>query len=142
MSWGWESETPGPSRFIDYFSWAGTSDPTAYLSVGAAIDFQRDYDWPQARKECHRLAVWARERLSAITGMPNICDDARFVQMFSVELPAGSIDRLLTPLWEGYRVEVPMVRWNSRELMRVSIQAYNRVEDVERLEEALKSLLS
>jgi len=39
VSWGWESETPGLSPFIDYFEWRGTHDPAAYLSVPAAIDF-------------------------------------------------------------------------------------------------------
>ena len=44
-------------------------------------------------------------------------------------------------LWDEHRIEVPLVRWNERELLRVSIQAYNSVEDMERLEEALKVLL-
>ncbi len=40
VSWGWESEMPGPSQFLDYFEWSGTVDPAAYLSVPAAIDFR------------------------------------------------------------------------------------------------------
>jgi len=39
VSWGWGSETPGSSPFIDYFEWRGTHDPVAYLSVLVAIDF-------------------------------------------------------------------------------------------------------
>jgi isopenicillin-N epimerase len=141
VSWGWESETPGPSRFVDYFSWLGTDSPAAYLSVSAAIDFQREHSWPEARKACHALAAWARERLSALTGMPQICPDDSFAQMCSVELPAGSIDKLGLRLWDEYLIEVPLVRWNGREFVRVSIQAYNRPEDVQRLEDALGELL-
>ena len=141
VSWGWESETPGPSPFIDYFSWAGTTDPAAYLSVGAAIDFQREHNWPAVRRACHLLAVQAEERLSSITGMPRICGDDSFVQMFSLELPPGSIAGLGTRLWDDYLIEVPLVRWNDREFIRISIQAYNHPEDLECLENALSTLL-
>jgi isopenicillin-N epimerase len=141
VSWGWESETPGPSPFIDYFSWAGTTDPAAYLSVGAAIEFQREHNWPEVRKACHLLAAQAAERLAAITVMPRIGGDDSFVQMFSLELPPGSIARLGTSLWDDYLIEVPLVRWNDHEFIRVSIQAYNHAGDIERLENALKSLL-
>jgi isopenicillin-N epimerase len=62
--------------------------------------------------------------------------------MFSVELPERSIDKLGTRLWDDYRIEVPLVKWNGRELMRISIQAYNAPSDVQRLEDALRNLLS
>lgn len=141
VSWGWESERPGPSRFLDYFSWTGTEDPSAYLSVRAAVDFQHEHDWPAVRRACHALAVGARDRLSSVVGMPPLCAASSFVQMCSIELPPGSIDLLGTRLWDDYCIEVPLVRWNGREFVRISIQAYNRVGDVERLEEALKALL-
>jgi isopenicillin-N epimerase len=141
VSWGWESERPGPSRFLDYFSWAGTEDPAPYLSVAAAIDFQAAHDWQQVREACHRMSTWARERLMAITGIPAICSDESYAQMFAFELPQGSLDRLGTRLWDDYCIEIPQVRWNEREFIRVSLQAYNRVEDILRLEEALRALL-
>jgi selenocysteine lyase/cysteine desulfurase len=73
--------------------------------------------------------------------MPLVCSPERFAQMFTIELPAGSIERLGTRLWDDYLIEVPLIRWNDREFMRISIQAYNSVEDVQRLEEALSILL-
>jgi isopenicillin-N epimerase len=142
VSWGWESETPGPSPFIDYFSWVGTDDPSAFLSVGAAIDFQLEHDWPEVREECHKLAAWTRERLSAITGFPPICSEDQFAQMCSIELPPGSIEKLGTRLYDEYFIEVPLVRWGGREFVRISIQAYNNVKDVERLDDALRALLA
>jgi isopenicillin-N epimerase len=141
VSWGWESDTPGPSRFIDYFSWVGTADPSAYLSVPAAVDFQRDNRWPEMRKACHDLAMWGRERFMELTGMLPICSGGHFAQMFSFELPAGSLDKLGTRLWDDYQIEVPLVRWNDREFIRVSVQAYNSSQDLERLMAALKACL-
>ena len=142
VSWGWESETPGPSRYIDYFSWVGTADPSPYLSVPSAIDFQREHDWPQVRQACHSLAIRANEQLTSLTGLPPVCSNHHFVQMFAIELPPGSIDRLGTRLFDEYAVEAPLVRWNNRDLLRVSLQAYNSPHDIERLITALKALLT
>ncbi len=141
VSWGWESERPGPSRFLDYFTWVGTGDPAAYLSVGAAIDFQAEYQWPQVREACHQMALWARNRLTSLVGTSPICGPDHFVQMFSVDLPPGSIDRLGTRLWDDYRIETPLLHWNDHEFLRVSIQAYNSMDDLLRLESALKALV-
>jgi isopenicillin-N epimerase len=141
VSWGWESERPSHSRFLDHFTWPGTADPSAYLSVGAAIQFQAQRDWPQVRAACHEMAVWARERLVALTGMEPLCSADSFVQMFAVELPVGSVEKLGTRLWDEYHVEVPLILWNKREFTRISIQAYNKPEDVEQLETALHALL-
>ena len=139
VSWGWESETPGPSQFIDHFTWLGTADPSAYLSVPAAIEFQSQWDWPKVREACHALAVAGRRRLEEVTGMPTLSPESNYVQMCSIELPAGSIEKLGTRLFDEYKVEVPLTRWDNREFLRISIQAYNSVEDVDRLVEALKA---
>jgi isopenicillin-N epimerase len=139
VSWGWESEMPGPSPFLDYFTWPGTFDPAAYLSVPAAIDFQRQWDWPSVRQACHKLAVASRKRLENVAGMPSISSDDNYVQMCAIELPAGSIEKLGTKLFDEYKVEVPLTRWNNREFLRISIQAYNSEEDIDRLVSALKT---
>ena len=39
VSWGWQSEKPGPSRFIDEQEWQGTRDIAAYLAVPTPIAF-------------------------------------------------------------------------------------------------------
>jgi len=50
-------------------------------------------------------------------------------------------ERLGTRLWDEYRIEVPLVRCKEREFLRVSIQAYNSTDEIERLVDALKTLL-
>jgi hypothetical protein len=61
--------------------------------------------------------------------------------MFAVELPAGSVEKLGTRLWDEFSVEVPLVRWGGREFFRVSIQAYNGPGDIANLENALREIL-
>jgi len=75
VSWGYESEHPGESRFIDYHEWQGTRDLAAFLTVPAAIEFQALYNWDRVRQECNRLARVTRQKINALTGLEPICPD-------------------------------------------------------------------
>ena len=109
----------------------------------AAIAFQCEHDWPRVRAACHRLAVEARERVATLTGLPQIAPDSPdwWQQLCSIPLPAVEPQRLKERLWDEFGVEVPIVSWGGRLFVRVSIQAYNRREDVDRLVDALARLL-
>ncbi|HST88874.1 MAG TPA: aminotransferase class V-fold PLP-dependent enzyme [Ktedonobacterales bacterium] len=146
VSWGWEAERPGPSPFQDYFEWTGTDDPAAYLSVPAAIAFQREHDWPAVRAACHTLAATARVRIAALTGLPQISPDSPdwWIQMCAAPLPMRADvprEELQHRLWEEHGVEVPITDWQGRRFVRVSIQAYNTPADVDRLLAGLAALL-
>ena len=138
-SWGWRSELPGHSTYQDWYGWAGTDDPSAYLSVPDAIRFQGDHDWPAVRAECHALVTWARGQLVTLTGLPPICPDSMVGQMASLPLPPGTLDRLGARLWDEYRIEIPHLRWQGHEFLRLSIQAYNSERDVTRLLDAVRA---
>lgn len=141
VSWGWRSETPGPSRFVDEQEWIGTRDPAAYLATPAAIDFLAENHWDSVQAACHALGVEARRRLNDLTGQAPICEEDDFAQMFSVRLPPCDTQALKRRLYDEYRVEVPLILWQGQPLMRVSIQGYNTPHDVDRLLEALAALL-
>ncbi len=147
VSWGYEPLVPGPSPFIDLFDWTGTDDPSAYLSVPAAIAFQAAHDWPQVRADCHALAVEARERIAALTGLPPIAPDTTewWSQMFTAPLPLNGADAgaaLQRELEQRFQVEVPIMFWRGQCLVRVSIQAYNRERDLDRLLDGLAAGLA
>jgi isopenicillin-N epimerase len=61
--------------------------------------------------------------------------------MFSALLPELDIDQLKLDLYNKYKIEVPILRWNDQPLIRVSIQAYNDQEDTNKLLSALTQLL-
>lgn len=147
VSWGWQARRPSGSPFQDYFEWIGTDDPAAYLSVPAAIEFQAQHDWPAVRAACHRLAAEARDRIGALTGLPHIASDSPgwWVQMFAAPLPISSVaamETLKARLWYEYQVEAPLIPWNDRFFIRVSIQVYNSPHDVDRLLDGLTRLLA
>ncbi|MFZ5880786.1 MAG: aminotransferase class V-fold PLP-dependent enzyme, partial [Chloroflexota bacterium] len=144
VSWGYESETPSGSQFIDHHEWWGTRDLAAFLSVPAAIEFQRQHHWEEVQAACHDLAVESQQRLCALTGRTPLHSDAEawFRQMFTAPLPADTdTTALKARLYDEFRIEVPLVAWNGHKLIRVSIQAYNSRRDVDRLLAALQNCL-
>jgi isopenicillin-N epimerase len=59
-------------------------------------------------------------------------------QMVSAMLPPETdILALKKYLYDERRIEVPLMEWNGRKLIRISIQGYNSREDVEALIKAL-----
>ncbi|MCA9951553.1 MAG: aminotransferase class V-fold PLP-dependent enzyme, partial [Anaerolineales bacterium] len=147
VGWGWGANrtlTFG-SDYLDYMQWLGTNDLSAYLSVPSAIQFQQDHEWTAVRQRCHQLLQQAQQRLCEITGLASIYpDEAGFYhQMASIPLP--QIDDLLAlkhSLLADYRIEVPLVTWNGRHFIRISVQAYNNQADIDHLINALQELLS
>jgi len=143
VSWGYEAEAPGSSPFVDYQEWQGTRDIAAFLSVPAAIEFQREQAWNWVQAGCHVLALKAEAHIREITGLPSLyVNEDWFAQMVSVMLPLETdILALKKYLYEERRIEVPLMVWNGKKLIRVSIQGYNSREDVDALITALGAWL-
>jgi isopenicillin-N epimerase len=137
VSWGWEKTPPGPSRFHDIFDWIGTADPSASLSVPAAISYQQEHRWHEVRARCHQLACEANSAIAAVTGLGTICPDAWLGQMCAIPLPACDSAAVKARLYDTYHIEVPIIDWNESQFVRISIQAYNSPADVQRLIDVL-----
>ena len=62
--------------------------------------------------------------------------------MAAVPLP-DTVDLavLKTRLYDEYRIEIPLILWNGRKFIRVSIQGYNTRRDVDKLLLALKRIV-
>jgi isopenicillin-N epimerase len=143
VSWGWQSETPGPSPFIDEQEYQGTRDIAAYLAVPAAVQFMDENNWPEVQRHCHELVGYARRKITELTGSTPITPDMPtwFAQMGAFPLPACDGEILQRRLYDEFAVEIPIVVWNRRRLLRISVQGYNTREDVDMLIGALAELL-
>jgi isopenicillin-N epimerase len=142
VSWGYEAETPGPSQLVDHHEWSGTRDIAAFLSVPAAIEFQREHDWENVRAACRDLARETQERVEAMTGLPPLNAGSSRLQMVTVRMPEDvDLGRLKSRLYDEYHIEVPTIAWNGGKYLRVSYQGYNTRKDMERLLAALKEIL-
>ena len=143
VSWGYESEKPSPSRFIDEQEYTGTRDIAAYLTTAEAIAFYQAHSWDEVRSQCHRLAQYARDKVLSLTGLQPLSPDTPewYMQMVTMPLPDCDAAQLKARLYDEYHIEVPIVTWQNRSFIRVSIQAYNTLEDVGELVNALGRLL-
>ncbi len=140
VSWGWHAEVLGPSRFVDYLEWTGTRDISACLSVPAAINFQKQHDWLKVRQDGHALAAWIQSEIChQFSRDPLSASPDWFGQMVSIPLPDTiSSFRVQQTLLAEYRIEVPVFAWNDKTLLRVSVQGYNSIHDLEKLLDALR----
>ena len=146
ISWGWggNPEFSSGSPFLDNLQWWGTHDPSAFLSVPDAIDFQEINNWYQVRETCRSLAIDTRKKIDSLTGMDPICPDSVewINQMFITRLPNDTdIVALKESLYRDFRIEVPIIGWNDSKFIRVSIQGYNSLEDINALLNALEHLI-
>jgi isopenicillin-N epimerase len=142
VSWGWESEKPSSSTFIDYHEWQGTRDPAAFLAVPEAIHFQEIYRWDDVRRTCHELAYFAQITLSELTGIPPLSSPELFAQMVSVILPDVDVESFQKRLLDEFHIEIPVFKWNKRTIMRVSVQGYNARSDIDQLINAIHQIMT
>ncbi len=142
VSWGYQAETPGPSRFIDEQEWTGTRDISAFLAVPEAIRFQAEHNWEKVRAACHALLRETVERVCALSGLPPLVGESWYAQMAAIPLPdSADLAAWKARLYDEARIEAPFLNWQGRKLLRVSIQGYNTRRDVDKLVKRMASLL-
>lgn len=142
------------TRFRAEFDWMGTGDPTAILAIPAALDFLgslRPGGWPELMDANHALAIVARDRLSQALGIRPPAPDEMIGAMTAVPLPGDLPADVKARLYDEHRIEVPVSTWPvdaaldtgeapRERLLRVSLQAYNDIGQVDALASALRSM--
>lgn len=121
VSWGYEE----PVTFISRTERQGTRDSAAYLAAPDAIAFQREHD---VRERYVALAREARRELCTLLDTEPLAPDAQVLQMASVRLPEPQPD-LSQRLFDEHRIEVPTIRHDRDDLLRISIAPYTERED-------------
>ncbi|MGH2402067.1 MAG: aminotransferase class V-fold PLP-dependent enzyme, partial [Candidatus Limnocylindria bacterium] len=153
ISHGATSPRTDRSRFRLEHDWTGTSDPTAYLSVPAAIEFGStllDGGWPALRARNRDAALRGRDLLCSALGIDPPAPDEMVGSMASVPLPPtaqpapvddGRIDDRLHAALLASGIQVAVAPWPQRlrrdapwrRLVRISAAPYVAVEDFELL---------
>ena len=153
ISHGASSPRSDRSRFRIEADWVGTTDPTPWLCVPAALQHVGSLlpgGWPEVMTRNRTLALEGRALLCEALGIASPAPDEMIGSLASVPLPPGEIepegplyiDALQDALWDR-DIEVPVMPWPAwpGRLLRIAPQIYNDRADVERLAEALRDLL-
>ena len=139
ISWGWEPEEPGESIFLDNHQWQGTRDMSAFLTVPEAINFMENYNWKYVSNHCHDLVVEFRNNINKKFGIEKICPDSWLGQMSSFQVPFQDENELYT-LMKKKNIIIPVMKWNNKTYMRISINGYNTSDDISTLIDGLSNL--
>jgi isopenicillin-N epimerase len=155
ISHGANSTRDDRSRYLVEFDWTGTLDPTAILTIPAALQAMASMDergWRGVMEANRALAIRARDMLCRTLGVEPPAPDSMIGSMTAVPLPDGAAsqapslygDPLQDALWERHRIEVPIIPWPAppKRLVRVSAQLHNEPADYEKLCAALGPLLA
>lgn len=139
ISHGAKIQRADRSRYALEFDWPGTWDPTPALVIPACIAWLEKI-WPGGieglRVRNRALALRARAALVERAGGRALVPESMIGSIASVEL-AEDLPGFGDPHLEVHRVaqeiEVPVFVWNSRRMLRISAQLYNRWSDYEAL---------
>ncbi len=134
--------------FTAEFDWVGTRDPSAWLSVGAAIDCHRMHGGARLRRCSHELAVSAAQDLAATYETESSAPPEMIGSMAAVRLPTkrpaqfGEARRLQVELSARFGVEASIVPIDERCWLRVSASVYNELSDFQTAGRAAAALVT
>ena len=139
---------PEAERWQDCFDWTGTFDPSAWLTVPYAIEslaalHPNGIDGLMDRNR--QLAWFAAQQLQEHLGYEPTAPPSMFAAMTSMFLPLPpceglhhlATDPLQRRLIEAHRIEVPVISFAGRRLIRISCQEYTDQAQIEQLVAAL-----
>jgi isopenicillin-N epimerase len=155
ISHGANSTRKDPSRFLLEFSWTGTGDFSAWLSVPESlrvIGALLPGGWPAVMQRNRALALAARRLLYDALNISPPCPDEMIGSLASVPLPdmttpdiariSNGLDPLRNRLFREHGFEVPVFPWPAppKRLLRISAQLYNSLPQYEKLAAVLKQI--
>ncbi|HEX2465519.1 MAG TPA: aminotransferase class V-fold PLP-dependent enzyme [Thermoanaerobaculia bacterium] len=139
--------------FTAEFDWTGTRDPSSFLAAPAGLAFLERLPFAEARAYNHEV-LWRgvallMDRLARHAGgepVPASAPESMSASMIAIRLPrafggdTAAAQRVRDRLLFEHAFEVQVITWRERLWMRISIQVYNELADLELLADALDEL--
>lgn len=146
----------GDKLWSSHFFWSGTTDFTAYLCVKDAIEFMATLfpgGWKELQEYNHSLTLRARKYISEKLNLPLPAPESMIGTLSAIpigkgEIPSVTFNSVSDPqekLWKDFNIEVPVFVWNNADprcWLRISVQAYNSMEQYAYLTEAVKKVIA
>jgi isopenicillin-N epimerase len=142
VSWGYQAAKPSHSKFLDYHQMIGTRDFSAFLTVATCIEFMEQHNWKVVGKKCHEMVLEHAPRFFDLFNGKPICPlNSEWIgQMISIPIQSPDPEKLQRTLFLDYKIEVPIMRQGDDVYLRYSINAFNTVENLDALYNAIKEI--
>jgi isopenicillin-N epimerase len=143
VSWGYKALKPSHSLFLDYHQMIGTRDFSAFLAVTMSIIFMKDHNWPEVSKKCHEMVLANAPLFYKLLGTTPISPltNEWIGQMISIPIKTKEPEVLQRKLFKEFNIEIPIMRQGEDIYMRYSINAFNSIQDLEALHNALTTII-
>ena len=143
VSWGYKAAKPSDSQFLDYHQMIGTRDFSAFLTIPKCIQFMQDYNWLEVSKKCRAIVLDNAASFYALLGTKPISPltNEWIGQMISIPIHTKEPEVLQRKLFTAYNIEIPIMRQGEDIYMRYSINAFNTLENLEALRNALIEII-
>lgn len=140
ISHGWNKPRGDESMFHRLFDWTGTFDPSAWLSVTTALEVMEGLDiggWPGVMAANRSMALAARTILCERLGVPIPAPESMIGSMAA--LPVTGLRPGLAGRLREKGIVAVVSPWPSpeHEVLRVSAQRYNSIDEYHSLAEAI-----
>ena len=123
------------------------NNPDAEVAWSTASEFEchvrpvpSDRDEFQLPNQCYEINIEAREMVNHCLNQDPISNNEFIGQMSSIKIRCKDPFELQKIFYNEYRIIIPIFEWNDEMFLRFSIQAYNSIEDIEKLIFAIKKI--
>jgi len=139
VSWGYETQAPTKSQFLENHEFQGTRDISAFLCTPDVIAFLEKYSWKKQSEHCKKIVLDNYQRFCDLLGSKPLSPlTTTFLgQMASVEVNTTAPLELKYKLRNDYNIEIPVMHLNGKNYIRYSINAYNSQSDLDKLYDVL-----
>ncbi|MBM2814667.1 MAG: Aminotran 5 protein [Ignavibacteria bacterium] len=126
------------------FDWVGTKNPSPYLAINESIDFFYSLGGIELQKRNHSLVLEARTLIAEKHNLEIPCPDEMLGSMASLPLPNNhevsreEIMRLRNYFLTNHKIEMPFFPFSGKLWFRISVQAYNDMDDYRLLTSSLR----
>ena len=139
------NEGAGENPYATLFSWEGTKDYGAFLSMPAALTFRAIFGESAIMQYTNTLAAEGGALLARAWGTQMLVPSTLLSSMVNVEVPANTstcTPSLSEALLDEYKTYVPVTVKSGRCWVRISAQIYTELSDFQYVADSMTALLT